>query len=172
LFSYALDTPDPDPVQVNHWCAEGERRFPDDPRFVECRLMINALPNAKPDVRAAWGMLERYVELSPIPLREARQKRGQMILAMVLARAGLRDSARNVAEGARAPLSLDPSRELVYLEALVLGINGDNDAAFKRLMEYVAAYPQQASNFSREVSWMTRELRSDPRWKQLTAIAQ
>jgi len=172
LFSYALDTPEPDPVAVNHWCEEGERRFPDDPRFAECRLMINALPGARPDVRAAWRMLDRYVALSPVPLREARQKRGQMILAMVLARAGLRDSARNVAERARAPLDLDPSRELVYLEALVLGINGDLDAAFDQLKEYVAAFPQQASNFDREVSWMTRELRSDPRWKQVSAIAQ
>jgi serine/threonine-protein kinase len=172
LFSYALDTPDPDPVQVNHWCQEGERRFPSDPRFVECRLMINTLPNAKPDIRTVWDMLDRYVELSPVPLRETRQKRGEMIVAMVLARAGLKDSARSVAERARAPLSLDPNRELVYLEAIVLGISGDNTAAFGRLKEYVAAFPQQAANFDREVSWMTRELRADPRWKQLSAMAK
>ena len=172
LFSYALDTPDPDPVQVNHWCLEGERRFPTDPRFVECRIMINAIPNAKPDIPAVWGMLKRYVELSPVPLREYRQKRGEMTVAMVIARAGDTDSARSVAERARAPLSLDPNRELVYLEAVVLGIAGDNDGAFERLKEYVAAFPQQAANFDREVSWMTRELRADPRWKQLSAIAQ
>jgi hypothetical protein len=134
--------------------------------------MINTLPNAKPDIRTVWDMLDRYVELSPVPLRETRQKRGEMIVAMVLARAGLKDSARSVAERARAPLSLDPNRELVYLEAIVLGISGDNTAAFGRLKEYVAAFPQQAANFDREVSWMTRELRADPRWKQLSAIAK
>ncbi|HEX9895321.1 MAG TPA: serine/threonine-protein kinase [Gemmatimonadales bacterium] len=172
LFSYAIDVPDPDPFDATHWCEEGERRFPKEPRFVECRLMIYALPNAKPDVPAAWGMLERYVELSGVPLREARRKRGEMILSMVLARAGLGDSAKRVAERARAPISLDPNRELVYLEAMTLGIIGDKDAAFQRLTEFAAASPQQAKNLVKEVSWMSRDLRSDPRWQQLSATAR
>jgi TolB-like protein len=172
LFSYAIDQPDPDLVEVTHWCEEGERRFPKDPRFVECRLMIDALPNAKPDIAKNWERIRQYVELSPIPLRPARQKRAEMIMSMVLGRAGLADSAQRVAERARADLSLDPNRELVYLEAMSLGIAGLKDQAFERLTEFAAASPQQAKGLAYEKSWMSKALRDDPRWQRLTATVQ
>jgi hypothetical protein len=172
LFSYSIDRGEPDVLEVTHWCDEGERRFPKDPRFVECRLMIDALPGAKPDVPRNWERVKRYVELSPIPLRAAREKRAQMIMSMVLGRAGLADSAQSVAERARADLTLDPNRELVYLEAMSLGIAGLKDLAFERLTQFAADSPQQAKGLAFEKSWMSKALRDDPRWQRLTASVQ
>jgi hypothetical protein len=95
-----------------------------------------------------------------------------MLVAWALARAGLADSARSVAERARADLSLDPSQELVYFEALMHAISGDKDAAFERLTTYVAASPQQARNLGKDQTWWTRNLRSDPRWQALVTATR
>ncbi len=67
-----------DPVEARHWCEEGMARFPDDPRFAECRIWVNFMKGPKPEVDTAWAALERYVALSSPNLREFRRLRGQM----------------------------------------------------------------------------------------------
>jgi hypothetical protein len=90
-----------------------------------------------------------------------------MMMAMALVRAGQVDSARRVAERARADASLDPTMELVYLESLVLAMIPDQTAAFQRLSTYLASHPLQAKNLEKDNTWWTKELRSDPRWRSL-----
>ena len=170
LFTTALDAEDQ--FEATRRCQEGERRFPEDYRFVECRLMLYALPGVTPDVPAAWRLLERYVELSPRTTQEYWRKRGEMLVAMALARAGLADSARRVGVRARADVSIDASRGLIYFEALMLTMLGDKDGAFERLRAYVAASPQHAKNLEKDETWWTRDLRSDPRWKSLAAVTR
>ena len=165
LFSAAHDAGDQ--IEATKWCAEGQRRFPEDARFVECRLKLFVLPDAKPDIPAGWKLVDRYLELSPPGTREYRQKRGGMLMAMALARARLADSAKRVAERSRAEASLDPTLELVYWESLMLAMIPDKDNAFDRFKVYLAANPQQAKNLEKDQTWWTRELRSDSRWRDL-----
>jgi serine/threonine protein kinase/tetratricopeptide (TPR) repeat protein len=165
LFSTSLDLEDA--VEAKHWCAEGLRRFPKDPRFAECQIWLFALKGEKPDISRAWSLLEDYVRLSPPNQRDFLRLRGQMLVAMALARAGLKDSARAVAARSRADATMDPPRELVSFEALVRTLLGDNDEAIRLLGIYFASNPQQRTSVDRDESWWYRDLRGDPRYQAL-----
>jgi hypothetical protein len=86
---------------------------------------------------------------------------------MALVRAALPDSARSVAERARAGPSVDPIRELAWLEAIVLTWLEDHDAAVDRLSLYFAANPGQVEAFARDDTWWLEDLRSVPAYQRL-----
>ncbi len=165
LFSTSLDLEDG--VEANRWCSEGRRRFPADPRFAECQIWLFALKGQTPDIPKAWSLLEEYVRLSPPNSRDFLRLRGQMLVAMALARAGLADSARSVAVRSRADATMDPPRELVSFEAIVHTILGDKDEAIRLLGRYFASNPQQRSSQDRDESWWYQSLRGDPRYEAL-----
>ncbi len=160
-----------DAVEGKRWCDEGRRRFPEDPRFAECQLLVFSIKGLKPDIPTAWRLAEEYVRLSPPNLREYRTHEGQMLVALVLARAGLADSARAVALRARTDASLDPTRGLVLSETYVRTMLGDRDEAFRLLSIYLAANPQDRPSKT-EPTWWLRDLTTDPRWKTLNAPAR
>ncbi len=170
LFSAAHDAGDK--FEATKWCEEGERRFTNDTRFVECKLKLFALPEATPDIAEAWRLRARYLELSPPSTRELRERRSGMLVAMALVRAKQVDSARRVAERSRADLSMDPTLELVYWEALMLAMIPDKEGAFERLGTYLAANPQQGRNLEKDQTWWTQALRSDPKWRSLSVTAR
>src|SRR5690348_6853036 len=95
--SYSLD----DANEAKKWCEEGQRRFSDDSRFAYCQILYFALKGAKPDVPATWAAYDKFVTLSPAAERPFNKLDGQMRVAVALARAGLADSARRVAERSR-----------------------------------------------------------------------
>ncbi|MGH7580205.1 MAG: hypothetical protein ACREM9_08535, partial [Gemmatimonadales bacterium] len=165
LFQSSLDLEDA--VEATHWCEEGKRRFSTDPRFAECQLWLFALKDREPDVPRAWQLLEEYVSLSPPQQRDFLRLRGQMLVAFALARAGLADSARAVAVRSRADPAQDPDRELTYFEAQLRGLLGDLDEAFRLLGTYVAINPQVRSSMAQDETWLMRELRKDPRYREL-----
>jgi len=166
LFSTSLDLEDG--VEANHWCAEGQRRFPKDPRFAECQIWLFALKGQKPDIKKAWELLEEYVRLSPPNQRDFIRLRGQMLVAMALARAGLADSAKAVAVRSRADANLDPPRELVSFEAIVHTILGEKDEAIRLLGLYYATNPQQrTAGGDKDETWWYRDLQGDPRYQAL-----
>jgi serine/threonine-protein kinase len=156
-----------DEVEARHWCEEGRRRFPKDPRFAECQILLMTLEGQTPDIPRAWQLLEEYVQLSPPDLREFRRREGQMFVATALARAGLADSAERVAVRAQGDASVDPSRDLALLEAQTRVVLGDHDGAFRLLSTYLAANPQQQAFLAKDQSWWFKDLREDPRWKTL-----
>lgn len=168
LYSGSLDLEDG--VEAARWCDEGHRRFPSDPRFVECRISIMALPGRKPDVGNAWQLLAENVKLYPPNEREFRRRLGQLWVAMALARAGLPDSARAVAVRSRADPSIDPARELVYFEVLLRNMLEDRDEALRLLGIYLATNPQDRASVASDDTWWLRGLRSDPRFKELVGI--
>lgn len=169
IFTTALDLEQK--VQAEHWCDTGRQRFPDDPRFVECQLFLYALPDARPDIQHAWELYDRYVALSPSEAEEYFQRRGQLIVALALARAGSDDSARAVIDRARAPdASSDPGRELAYLEALSQTMLGDHEAALRSLSLYLVANPAQRQLLRQDRTWWLRDLRSDPGYQALVGL--
>ncbi|HEU4473618.1 MAG TPA: protein kinase [Gemmatimonadales bacterium] len=163
LFSTSYDTEDR--VEAGHWCDEGYRRFPDYFRFTECQLYILGMPGGeKPDIPKAWELVEQLVRITPANQRAFQTLYGQMLLGMVLVRAGLPDSARALAERSRGNITIDPTRDLAYYEAMLRGQLGDRDEAFRLLGTYLAANPQRRDGVARDETWTMRELRSDPRF--------
>jgi TolB-like protein/tRNA A-37 threonylcarbamoyl transferase component Bud32 len=169
LFQSSLDLEDP--VEANHWCDEGAGRFPDYDRFTECRLWLFALKDTKPDVPKAWQLLEDYVKLEPPNARAFKRLYGQMLVALALARAGLKDSAEAVAVRSRGDASTDQTRDLAYLEALVRTLIGDRAEAIRQLSIYLAANPQMRAGMARDETWWFRDLREDPKFRTLLGMA-
>ena len=165
LFNASLDLEDA--VEAHHWCDEGRRRFPEYNRFVECQIWLYALKSETPDIPKAWQLLEQYVQLTPPPQREFQRRYGQMIVAMALARAGLKDSADAVARRARADAETDPTRDLALLETYVRILLQDQAQAIRLLSTYIATNPQFRASLARDQSWWFQTLRDDPRFKAL-----
>jgi tetratricopeptide (TPR) repeat protein len=165
LFSASLDLEDA--AETNKWCREGARRFPEDRNFIECQISLYALKGQKPDVAQLWHLLDQNVDLYPPSQREYRRRRGQLLVAMALANAGLKDSARAVALRARAGADVDPSRDLIYIEILLRNLLGDRDEALQLLKLYLVTNPQDKSTIARDSTWWWRGLREDPEFKRL-----
>jgi hypothetical protein len=79
----------------------------------------------------------------------------------------LADSARRVLVRARADRELDPALELSSDEAQVRTILGDRDEAVRLLKLYLTKNPGHREGFGKSNAWMWRELRDDPRFKEL-----
>lgn len=165
LFSTSLDLGDG--VEARHWCDVGAERFPEDPRFVQCRILLYALESAEPDVQRAWALADRYVELSPPNVAEFRRREADLMVSFALVRAGLPDSARGVATRSRLSPTADPTRELLYLEAITHTLLGDADQALSLLSQFVAANPAQRESLARDQTWWFSPLRSHPRYQVL-----
>jgi serine/threonine protein kinase/TolB-like protein len=169
LFTSSLDLQDG--VEANHWCEEGQQRFPTDPSFLECQLLVLALPGQKPDIEKAWRILDKDVELYSPTERDFRRREAQLFVAMALVRAGLPDSARAVALRARADATVDPGRELLYFEAMLRNMLGDRDEALRLVGVYLAANPQDRASMAKDETWWWEGLRDDPRFKSLVGSA-
>jgi TolB-like protein len=165
LFQSSLDLEDAS--EAKRWCQEGRRRFPEYYRFAECQIWLYALKDQPPDIDRAWQHYREYLGLIPPNARQFHEHYGQMLVAVALARAGLKDSADQVAVRARADSTLDETRELPQVEAVVRTLLGDRDGALRQLSIYLAANPHLRPGMAREQTWWFRELRQDPRYQQL-----
>jgi eukaryotic-like serine/threonine-protein kinase len=155
-----------------HWCGEGQRRFPVNERFVECQLFLMTTKAAEPDVPRAWRLADTLIQRTPERDREYQRLSSKMLVAAVLARAGLKDSARHLARQARGNGELDPTRDLMMYDAFVQNLIGDKDEALRSLKVYLAANPQRRSNFADDPGWWFRSLQEDPRFKELVGVKQ
>jgi TolB-like protein len=167
LFQSSLELEDA--REARRWCREGQRRFPGYYRFTECELWLYALKSETPNIARVERIYPRYLELSPPNARAYHEHYGQMLVAIALARADLRDSAHAVALRARADTSVDASRELALLEAIVRTILGERDAALRQLGIYLEANPQLRAGMARDKTWWFKDLRGDPRYREITA---
>jgi adenylate cyclase len=150
-----------DGVEARRWCEEGRRRFPDRPRFRQCGLMVFGFPDSEPDITRAWNLVEEFVDLSVPGDSAFASKKGQILVALALTRAGLPDSARAVAERARTGPDIDPTRNIAYWEAVVRSLLGDLDEAIAQWNVHVAANPDLSGE---EDVWYLEALRQDPRF--------
>jgi serine/threonine-protein kinase len=165
-------------VDATKWCNIGASRFPNDPKFVQCRLWLLATPWTKdPNVAEAWRLYQRLATLTPkVEWDKGGSNRQQINVAAVIAYASrhdstqrtlLADSARRVLLRARAGRELDPDLELSSDEAQVRTILGDKDEAIRLLKLYLTANPGHREGYTRSDFWMWRELRDDPRFQEL-----
>jgi len=155
-------------TQAQRWCLEGARRFAGDFRFAECRLWLMTTPGAQPDPPATWRLLAQIDSLTPAPRKALEHHRAETIVGVALARAGLADSARHVLLRARADRDVDATQEILSIEAFARTILGDRDQAIALLQRYIAANPTHAFTRGGDISWWWRDLKSDPRFVQLT----
>lgn len=154
-------------VDAVHWCDAGRRRFPANYRFTSCRLWLMTTRAEEPDVALAWTLADSTWKLAPTSDREFQKLGAQMMVAAVLARAGLADSARRVARRARGSPDVDPTRDLAMMETFVRLLLGDRDTALSTLKVYLAANPQRRAGLAEDPGWWYRDLQDDPGFQQL-----
>jgi len=165
LFQSSLDLEDAG--ESKRWCEEGGRRFPESYRFAECQIWLYALEGTTSDLNQLQPLYQQYLELTPLTDRAYNEHYGQMLVAIALARAGLRDSADALALRARADTTIDATREFAMLEAIMRTILGERDEALHQLGLYLSANPQFREGMARDRTWWFRELRKDPRYQRL-----
>jgi len=156
-------------TQARRWCDEGQRRFPEYYRFVECQLFLMTTPGASPDIDRGWQLVARLDSLTPASIRAYEHHRGALLMGAAIARAGLADSARRVLASARPDHEADPTQELVLFEAFGRSLLGDYDDAINLLKRYVTAH--HAFRAQADMHWWWRDLKDHPRFKELTATA-
>lgn len=121
----------------------------------------------KPSADSIWATYNAYIQASPANLKEFDRRKGGMIAAIGLVRAGLPDSARRVMVKSRADDQLDPTGELVNIEAIGRAQVGDKDESIRLLARYLAANPQQRASGRPDDTWWLDPIREDPRFKAL-----
>ena len=86
---------------------------------------------------------------------------------MVLARAGMADSARAVIADTPVDPTVDPDRELLGVEALVHLALDDPDTAVERLKVYLTASPEHRAGWQWSSHWWWRPLRTNQEFLRL-----
>ena len=155
-------------VEADYWCREGHRRYPDDFLFVKCQLYIMTSKAKEPDVELAARLADSVPKLTPEGRRDFEAREAQMLRAMVLARAGQADSARQVMERARVGgPEVDPTQDLAWDAIYVNLLLGDKNEALKALKSYLASNPQRRAGLAEEPGWWFQGIQDDPRFQEL-----
>jgi hypothetical protein len=149
---------------ARRWCRHGLTHYAGDPRFTECELtVLGWTGQSRSDATKAWQLLTTIEQRDTVGMLAAAWGFRRLMVASVLARAGLGDSARNVLSQVQTGPSTDPSRRsTVFPEARVMLLLGDKEAALRRLSEYLQTAPHQRPRVA-EHPWF-RPLRDDPRF--------
>lgn len=161
-------------ARAQQWCDEGRRRFPGDYRLQSCSLRLMVTPHVRePEIDEAWRLAAQVEELAPEPRRERQRVQNELLVAGVIARVGtirnrppLADSARAVLTRAAALVTpqLDPTRELLAVEAYSWILLGERDRAATLIQQHAAADPQHYSS-SDGVAWWWRDIEGHPRFR-------
>jgi serine/threonine-protein kinase len=165
LYSTAYDNQQA--VAAENWCSEGARRFPSDPQFVRCRLWLLTLPGTKPNIDAAWRLVDELKRVTAEKDWGFYSRESRMLVAAAIARAGLPDSARHVLVKSRGDASVDPTRELLVDEAIVRVIIGDKTDALRILKSYLVAFPEHRRGMAETQSWWWRDIKDDPAFREM-----
>lgn len=151
-----------------HWCDEGGRRFPQNYRFVDCQLWLLLTPGAEANISRAWSLAARSDSLTPPPERPLRTRWREFLVAGVIGRAGLRDSAEHVFARARtSDPAVDPDHELMGVEAIARAQMGDDDGAIALLKRYVAMNPTHSFQRGGTLHWWWRGLERHPQFREV-----
>jgi hypothetical protein len=162
---------------ATRYCASLHGRFPKDAGGWSCKLyLLTAEPNV-PDVSFAWQLADSVVTRTPKAGSDFEQRRMNMLVAAVLARASadkpsLADSARRVVERAARGAPVVPTNDLAWFRAFVYTLLGDDDVALRQLRAYLAVNPSRAKSLAADPGWWFQRLAKDPRFAQLTRESQ
>ncbi len=167
-----------EPEEAERWCQELKRRlpgedqrgslvsgsFPEQPYFIQCHIWIMTMPGVEAEPDRASSLLKEYNRVAP-PHDVGLRHWNETAVAAVLARAGLPDSAVAVAVRARASEQIDPPRNVLYAEAFVRTILGEEAEAIALLSAYLQASPGQRGEVAK--TWWFESLRDRPEFQAL-----
>ena len=154
------------------WCSEGQTRFPKDPRYALCQLQLMLTKAVDPNPNEAWRVAAELTRLTPQQDTALQRRLGNILVAIVIGRAGLRDSAHHVLERSRAGADIDPRGETMGFEALARTFLGEREEAISLLTRYLTAHPDHRAGFAKKNYWWWRDLQNDPRFKVMAGMGR
>jgi len=156
--------------ESNEWCDEGYKRFPENPRFAECRLQLMASSLGEPDLELAFSLLEELQNRTPPSLRPYKTAVGQIMVAGVHRLLGLVDEAEEIYGAIESSERIDPQNQLSYYEAQIRAITGDIEGALRTLRRREAIIGDIA--FDRDdLIWYWRNLEDHPDFQDYLSAA-
>jgi eukaryotic-like serine/threonine-protein kinase len=157
--------------QARRWCQIGLEHWSDDVRLTECKLTIAGWTGGTAaDAADAWRLLNGIEQRDSLHQLGASWNTRRYMVAAVLARAGLSDSARAVLAQIHAhdPNSRVPRKPPPFAEAYVRLLLGDRAGALAILTEWqrVAKDPNMGKH-----PWL-KTLRGDPQFEAIVNPAR
>jgi serine/threonine-protein kinase len=149
------------------WCEATKRRFGGTVNANACELYLLATRAREPNVARAWLLADSVTALTAGGRREATRLEMNMLAAVVLARAGLGDSARRVIERSKGDAQIDPVRDVTLLGAFAYVELGDLRAAIEMLKVYFSANPTARSSYAADPGWQFKPLAENPEFRSL-----
>jgi tetratricopeptide (TPR) repeat protein len=148
-------------TSAERWCGVGEHRFPEDPRFRPCRLMLLAWSGSQAkDVAAAWQGVRALEVADSAGIFASQWGAFRMLVAMVAARSGLSDSATAIMGAVHAGGAAHPGSSFRAEEARVRLLLGRREEAVRLLAEELRDDPLGRGKLLRS-PWF-REVAGDP----------
>jgi serine/threonine-protein kinase len=152
--------------EARRWCQLGRSRFVGDIGFTGCELyLLGASGKTAAEATAAWRMVRDIERDGSSGTNDVTWSFRRMMVAAVLARAGMRDSTRAVLARTQRDRGDKPSADLE--EAYVRLLLGERDEALQLIAKVLAATPSRRMRVARS-AWF-QELRGDPRFEALVA---
>ena len=157
-------------TEARDWCTQGRARYPTDPNLIDCPLRILGWSGeGHAAVDSAWRLLAALDREDSLDRASVSRLERRLLVGMVLARSGERDSARAVLRRTRAGVAdsiWDPLRQdEAYIDLLI----GDRDEALRQLTRIVQGSPETGTYLARN-PWF-RALQGDPRFQRLTGAS-
>jgi hypothetical protein len=94
-----------------------------------------------------------------------------LLVAAVLARAGMADSARHVVQRAQGDAELDPKRDLMLRAAFVHALLSDTTAAVNALTVYFSRNAERRAAYANDPGWWFNAIRGAPAFQKLVGTA-
>jgi TolB-like protein/tRNA A-37 threonylcarbamoyl transferase component Bud32 len=127
-------------TEADRLCRGAQRRYPDDPRFTQCDLnVLGWAGQTRRDANSAWSAVGRIERTDSTGTSQYTWSFRRMMVAAVIARAGMRDSARAVVRRTGTERGSRPSAALA--EAYVRVLLGENDEALRLISLHLAESP-------------------------------
>jgi serine/threonine-protein kinase len=149
------------------WCQLGLARYAGDPRFTECEIRwLGSSGRSRADAERAWHAVEEVERRDTLGLLRATWGFRRLMVAAVLVRSGLPDSARAILREVtekQPDVAKRPSEAAI---CYVLALLGDKDAAIARLTELTKSGPSPGAAPVALLPWF-KPLRGDPRFAAL-----
>ena len=149
---------------ARRWCTIARHRFPEDPRFRECRLTILGWSGrSKNEIAQSWDEVRLIEKEDSVGVLAFNKMFRRMMVAAVAARGGMPDSARAIVT--RALREGGPEQPALAAEAYVHVLLGDPATAIELLRRLVTAVPRVRAKL-RMNPWF-KELRDEPAFREL-----
>ncbi len=160
-----------DSANARSWCTTGRSQFPNDYHLWECELtLLGWLSSRRSDVGRAWSLVETIEQRDTMNVLAMGWGVRRLMVAAILARARMSDSARSVMHATRSAASAAVRQGLELYEAMVLSELGDRDAALRSIESVLQTFPQKR-DYVATTRWFT-PLHTDPRFTKALGLAK